>query len=253
MVVAVIGIVLCLLAVGGLTYFLVMPTQQQVDQDKQRYDAAYPDSTLPQQQLAQKDLVKAKHEVAQTQAQWTVIENTLMPPFDVSQRYTAWKQLSNELSYKLGPSLQYWMSHTGVTPLTSVTLPAPPSNPNAITAAPLVIPISGSSTSGGGFGGGSGFGGGGYPGGGGSSGNGSISVGGSFRQILKHVQLWNNYKRLVLVDNLSLHGNSPYMTGSYGATIIIFPQNDTKVAQPIPTAASGTGNGPGGYPGSFGG
>lgn len=248
MVVAVIGIVLCLFAAGGISWFLVAPAKQDADAAQARYDAAYPDSTLQQQQAATADLVKAKHEVAQTKAKWIVIQDTIMPPFDVSNRYRAWKQLSNELSYNLGPSLQHWIDSTGVVPLTSVSLPAPPANPNLITAAPLVIPINGSSIGGassslGGAGG--------YPGAGGGAGGGAITVGGSFRQILKHVQLWNSYKRLVLVDNLSLHGNSPYMTGSYGASVIIFPQNDTNVAKPIPAASSGTATGMGGYPGAM--
>lgn len=255
MVVAVIGIVACVLAFGLIFWFMYLPTKQDADAAEARYDAAYPDSTLQQQQAAAADLVKAKQEVGQTKAKWTVIEDTIMPPFDVSNRYKAWKQLSNELSYNLGPSLQHWIDSTGIVPLTSVSLPAPPANPNLITAAPLVIPINGSSI-GGAESSGAGFGGmGGYPGsggGGGGAGGGAITVGGSFRQILKHVQLWNSYKRLVLVDNLSLHGNSPYMTGSYNASVIIFPQNDTNVAKPLPAASSGTaGGGMGGYPGAM--
>ena len=219
-----------------------MPTQQAADSAQARYTAAFPDSTPAAQEQAKKDLALAKVEVANTQARWAVIENTIMPRYDVSHRYPAWQQLTNELSLYLGPDLAKYFRSTGVVPLTSVTLPAPPASPNAITGAPLVIPISGSSTGGGGLGGG-----------GGGGGNGSISVGGSFRQILRHVQLWNSFNRLVLIDNLSLHGNSPYMAGDYGATVVIFPQNDDKLDKELPAASVGTaGAAGGGYPGAMG-
>jgi hypothetical protein len=218
-IIAVIGAVLCLLAVGGITYFLILPAQNDTTAYQARYDAAYPDSTPAAQMAAKKDAVQAVADVAKTKQQWIVIENTLMPPYDVSQRYVAWKQLSNEMSLNLGPDIEHFMLSTGVVPLTTVALPPPPPDPNAITAAPLIIPLggSGASTSGGG-----------------------ISVGGSFRQILHHIQLWNSFNRLVLVDNLALHGNSPYMKGDYGASVIIFPQNDDKLDKPIAAALTGT-------------
>jgi hypothetical protein len=248
LVVAILFVVPSLIAIGCIYYFLISPTTAEADVAHGRYTAAYPDSTLPAQTAAQTDLVKAGQEVTETKAQWAVIDNQIMPRFDVSQRYTAWKQLSNELAFNLGPDLAKYFRSTGVVPLTSVTLPPPPASPNMITGAPLIVPISGSSSGGGG--GGGGFGGG--NGGGGGS-NGSITVGGSFRKILKHVQLWNSFNRLVLIDNLALHGNSPYMSGNYGATVIIFPQNDDNVAPPLPAASSGTTTGNGGMMGMPGG
>lgn len=223
-VVAVIGIVASLLAVGGIIYFMVMPVLSQTTTANSRYDAAKNDATPLANMKATKDVAQAKIDVANTQAKWAVIQNTLMPAYDVSNRYTAWQQISQELSYKLGPNLQNWIKHTGVVPLSSVAIAAPPASPNAITAAPLVIPIGGQS--------------------------GQVSVGGSFKGILRHFQLWNNYPRLVLLDNLALHGNSPFMQGTYTAEVIIFPQNDQKVDQPLPQAGADTAvAGGGGYPG----
>ncbi len=210
-VVAAVGVALCLLAVGLVTYFLILPVRSAIGTAQARIDAAAPDAT-PQAQLgAKKDLEKAVADVGVIQGQWRTIENTLMPPFDVSQRYVAWNQLASELALNLGPSVQRWIPRTGVVPLTDISIAPPPANPNAITAAPLIVPI----------------------------GSGTVSVGGSFRGILSHVQQWNNFNRLVLVDNLQLHGNSPYMEGTYNASVIIFPQNDAQVAQPLANATAG--------------
>ena len=210
--VAVIGIVLSLAAAGGIIYFLLMPEQAKLDAATQRRDAAAPDATPQAQKLAQADLVKAQGEVQQEQLQWRVIETTLMPKYDVSHRYAAWQQLGQELSLNLGPSLQRWIPRTGVVPQSDISISAPPASPNAITAQPLIIPI----------------------------GSGTVQVGGSFRRILKHVQDWNNFNRLVEIDGLSLHGNSPLMLGTYTAKVIIFPQNPDKLDKPISTAGAST-------------
>lgn len=227
-VVAVTGIVLSLLAVGGIAYFMIMPVLAKTTTAQGRLDAARGDATPQAKTKAQKELAQAKIDVQNTKNKWVVIQNTLMPPYDVSSRYTAWQQISQEMSYRLGPNLQRYMRSTGVVPLSPVAISAPPASPNAVTGAPLVIPIGGQ--------------------------NGAVSVGGSFKGILKHIALWNNFNRLVLVDNLALHGNSPFMEGNYSASVIIFPQNDEKVDPPL--AAAGVGGaaaGGGGYPGGGGG
>lgn len=210
--VAVIGVVLCLAAAGSIIYFLIMPEQAKYTSAKARYDQAYPDSTPQAQQRAQLDLVAAQGEVSQAQLQWQVIENTKMPRYDVSQRYLAWQQLSRELALNLGPSIQRWIPRTKVVLLSDITISPPPASPNAITAAPLIVPI----------------------------GSGPVQVGGTFRRILYHFQQWNNFNRLVQIDGLSLHGNSPFLEGSYTAKVIIFPQNDTKLDKPIATAGAAT-------------
>ncbi len=255
--IAAIGCVVCLLALGLIFGLMIKPTQDSINAQKARYDAAYPDSTPGAQAAAQKKVAAAVVQVNQTKYQWAVIENRLMPRYNVSlPLLTAWQQLSNELTYNLGPDIERYIPTTGVYPMTTVSISAPPASPNAITNAPLVIPIGGSGASGGGGGSSSGGypgggGGGGYSGGGGSS-SGSITVGGDFRHLLYHVLKWNDFNRLVLIDGLSLQGNSPFMTASYNAKVIIFPQGDDNPAKPI-LAAGGVGgtsaSGPGGYPG----
>ena len=255
--IAAIGAVLCLLAVGLIFGLKIKPTQDEIAAQKARYDAAFPDSTPGAKLTAQKQVAAAVLQVNQTKYQWSLIEARLMPRYNVSlPRLTSWQQLSNELTYNLGPDIEHYIPGTGVVPLTSVSISPPPTSPNAITNAPLIIPIGGSASSGGSSGGGGGYPGGGggssYSGGGGGA-AGSITVGGDFRRLLYHFLKWNDFNRLVLADNLSLHGNSPYMTASYNAEVIIFPQGDDKLAKPIVAAGGGAagsaGAGPSGYPG----
>ena len=223
--VAVIGSVLSILAVVLITFILIKPTQEKYNADKARWDAAYPDSTGPAQTSARKLLDKNKAEARATYAKWDATQKALMPPFDVSNRYEAWGQLAHELSYNLGPSLERWITRTGVIRQTAITVPAPPNSPNDLTNGPLRIPVSG----------------------------GAISVGGDFRTLLTHVVQWNNFNRLVLIDGLALSGNSPFMQGSYRAQVIIFPQNPTNIGKTLDSAGvGGTAGARGGLGGAAG-
>ncbi len=208
--VAVIGSVLCLFAVGGILYFVAKPTQDKIVAQQARFAANYPDSTAPVQAKARKDLADAKIKVAQTKARWAQTSAAIMPRYDVgAPRFTSLAQLTYELTHYLGPDIERQLRVGGVTSGTKVALPAPPISPNDITNAPVVIPL------------------------------GAITVNGDFRRILTHFYDWQYFNRLVLVDGLNLTGNSPYMQGTYNATLYIFPQNDDKVVPPIPAAGGG--------------
>ena len=223
-VIAGVGIALSLLAIAGIFFLMIKPTLDQTAAQKAIYDQNYPDSTAAAQRAAQQQLAAAKLQVKQIQFQWAVKSAARMPRYDVSNRTLALKQLTYELTRYLGPDIQRWLNATpGAHSDTQVVLPAPPVSPNDITAAPVVIPL------------------------------GTITVTGDFRHILQHYYNWQYFNRLVLVDNLSLTGNSPYMTGTYTATLFIFPQNDTHLGPIIPEAGTGTGAGatPGGSPGSY--
>lgn len=225
-VVAGIGAALSLLAIAGIFFLMIKPTLDQTAAQQAIYDQNYPDSTLSAQNTAKKQLAAAKLQVRQIQFQYAVKAAAKMPRYDVSNRTLALQQLTYELTRYLGPDIQHQLRATpGARSDTQVVLPAPPVSPNDITAAPVVIPL------------------------------GTITVTGDFRHILQHYYNWQYFNRLVLVDGLTLTGNSPYMTGSYTATLYIFPQNDTKLGPIIPEAGTGTGTGttPGGYPGAGGG
>ena len=274
--VAGIGAALCLILFVVMLFVLIRPAQDELTAQTTRYNSAYPDSTPQAQATAKNQLAAAKVQVGVVRQKWTADELRYMPPYNVSKSLlTAWQEQTRELAYYLGPHIEQWIPTTGVTPLfKTVGLASPVTDPNLVTGAPLVFAISGSSNNGassGGMGGGGGYpgggGGGGYPGGGSMTGytpggmgggggtTGSLSVGGDFRQLLYHVQRWNTFDRLVLIDHLGLHGNSPFMSATYDATVIEFPQGGSNPAKPLPKgpgtggAAGGAG---GGYPGMGG-
>lgn len=223
-IVAVIGAVFCFLAVGLIVWFLIKPTLEALAVQQARYDQNKGDATPQAQALALNSVKLAQVKVAQIKTQWAVDQSRFMPPYDVSNRPKAVAQLNNELGGFLGPDLERQFKSGGVTTTTAVTLPPPPVSPNDITAAPLVIPL------------------------------GTVTVGGDFRRILTNFYNWQYFNRLVLVDNLNMSGNSPYMTATYTATVYVFPQNDGSLPPPIAKAGGGaaagtTPGGPGAFPG----
>ena len=222
LIIAVIGVVLSLLAIAGIYFLLIKPTQDETTVQQSIKDQNFSDSTTAAQKAAQKTLADAKIKVQQTKFQWAIKSAARMPRYDVSNRTQALQQLTYELTRYLGPDIQHQLKATGVKSDTQVVLPPPPLSPNDITAAPVVVPL------------------------------GTIAVTGDFRHILTHFYEWQYFNRLVLVDNLTLSGSSPYLTATYTATLYIFPQNDDKLGPIIPGAGGGTaapGGGAGGFPG----
>ena len=193
----------------GIFFLLIKPTMDATAAQQAIYDANYPDSTPQAQAAAQKTLSDAKVKVQLVKSQYAAKSSAIMPPYDVSDRNLALRQITYELTQHLGPDIQHQLHSTGVRTTTQVMLPAPPLSPNDITAAPVVVPL------------------------------GTITVSGDFRHILTHFYDWQSFNRLVLVDNLALTGSSPYMTGTYTATLYIFPQNDDKLGPPIAGAGGG--------------
>jgi len=242
LVVAIVGVVLSLLALGLILFLLIKPTQESITAQQTRLDANAPgaDSDLSPSSDRQRGLDAnkkkglkavndAKLKVQMTKMQWAQVEATTMPPLDVSDRQKAFKQLTYELTHYLGPDLQrYLLATKGVTSPTRFALPPPPLSPNdpMIRSGVLQIPL------------------------------GTVTVFGDFHHILTQFYSWQYFNRLVVVDGLTLEGNSPNMQGSYTATLYIFPQNDDKLQPPLAKAGAGgaaTGGGGGGYPGGGGG
>ena len=225
LIVSIIFGVLCLLAVFGIVFLAIRPTSAKIASAQARLDAASPDATDAAHTSAVKQVALAKVAVAQIKEQWSEKQRALMPPFDVSDRTRAQQQLTNELSNNLGQSLERWIKRTNVVPLTSIAISSPPLSPNdpMIASSPLIVPL------------------------------GTVKVGGDFHGLLNHVLQWQNFNRLVLIDGLALHGNSPYMSAEYTAKVFLFPQNPDRVGPPV--AGAGTGapapGGQGGYPGSY--
>ena len=239
-IVAAVGIVLSLLAVALIFFLMIKPTQDNIAIQQARLDAAAPGTDpdsrtqglATNKKTAQAKLAQAKVTVQQTQAQWAQVEAAIMPPFDVSDRFKAFRQLTYELNHVLAPDLQRQLATTGVTSTTRFAVPLPPTSPNdpMIRSSAIEIPL------------------------------GTVTVNGDFRHILNHFNSWQYFNRLVKVDGLTLTGNSPYMQGSYNATVYLFPQHDTLLKPPLAKAggaagATGSpgGGGAGAYPGGGGG
>ncbi len=132
-----------------------------------------------------------------------------MPRFDVSNRVHAMDQLSQELTQNLGPDLEHHLRLYHGKETAAFSILPPPPTPNAITAAPFAIPL------------------------------GTVTSRGSQQNVLKQFREWGTFNRVVLLDNLALHGNSPYMQGTYDATVYLLPQHDDKLPSPIPQAGGG--------------
>lgn len=209
-VVLIVGTILCLISGIGIYTVLITGTQNRISDAQTRITSAG-DVSIAAENGAKQDVAKATVQVAEARVQWSQRQAALMPPYDVSDRFRAWQQISYELEQYLGPAIERWVPRTGVTLLSDVSIAPPPPNPNSVTNAPLVIPI----------------------------GSGNISVGGSFRSILTHVLRWNDFNRLVLINNLALQGSSPKMLGTYNASVIIFPQNEDKLGPAVAGAGSG--------------
>lgn len=216
----IIAAVLVALVGAGIWFGLIKPKQEALDAAQARYDAANAVAiTRPQAESAQKE---ANQKVAVAKAKWNRYDSTLMPNINVSNFLTGSQQLWNEQVLVLGPKVKrYLESDTKVRVTQSnITIPAPSTDPNQVNRKSFEIPM------------------------------GTISVQGTFQNVLNHVARWNKFDRLVLVDGLTLSGNSPRLTGTYSLRVIIFTRGEPSTQQ-IPQAAPSTG-GFGGMPGMEG-
>jgi hypothetical protein len=215
--VAIIGSVLIVLVAGSLFYFLILPLSEREAAAQQKYETQH--AIAVQRPQAEEDLRKAKQEVAQAEAKWRRYERQYMPDINLSDLIRAMQQRWNEQSLVLGPKVvRFARADRRVRIATmGVSVPAPPADPNAVNQQFFSLPL------------------------------GAISVVGTFRNVLSHVERWNNFDRLVLVDGLTLAGNSPRLVGQYTLTCYIFTKGAPGPA--IPTAGGAGGAGAGGFPG----
>ncbi len=218
----IIGAVLAVIAGVGIFFGLVKPAMDEYDAQKKKFD----DRSLvaARRGQAENGLKDAKKQVAQAEADWEVYLNRYMPPINVSNTYTAWQSLVNEQVNVLGPMLDKFVRADKSVRLQQVgfSLPAPPDDPNSALSELFVFSP------------------------------GSIQVAGTFKNVLKHAERWNNFGRLALVTGLQLQGNSPNLVGQYGVTIYEFTRGDKAKAVVIPQAGGGAGGGMGGMMGGSG-
>ncbi|MES2460210.1 MAG: hypothetical protein V4671_06485 [Armatimonadota bacterium] len=217
----IIAAVLVALVGAGIWFGLIKPKQEALDAAQQRYDAANAVAiTRPQAEADQK---KANQEVAVAKAEWNRFDSTLMPNINISNFLTGSQQLWNEQVLVLGPKVRRYLESDNKVRVTqsNITIPAPSTDPNQVNRKSFEIPL------------------------------GSVSVQGTFQNVLNHVVRWNRFDRLVLVDGLSLTGNSPRLTGTYTLRVINFTRGEAST-ETVPQAGPSTGGAGGGFPGGPG-
>lgn len=179
-------------------FILVKPAMETRDANmKTRDDTIANGGTQDNVRIKNDDLLLAQQEVAQAQSLMDKYMREKMPNISLQDRRIGMLALWHEQSEVLGPLLIKWINNSGVRLSSSISIQAPPANPNAITydaVTPIKIDL------------------------------GRISVTGTFKQIMKHIRMWNSCNRLVLIDLPTLSGESPNITCEYSLSVFIFPR-----------------------------
>jgi hypothetical protein len=224
----IIGVVLTIITALILFFALIQPAQARLaDAEKKYADAKAIADTDPEKK---QDRKKAEKEVASANADWARYDRELMPNIDRSNLFTAMKQLWKEQIFVLGPKLDRFLradKKVQIAQPAGFALPPPPTDPNEMFRKVWQYNL------------------------------GNVAVVGNFNDVLNNAERWNNFDRLVLVDNLTLSGNSPRLVGAYQLTCFIFTHGDTAGPE-FPKAGGGRGGlggfrGGGGLGGPFGG
>jgi hypothetical protein len=215
----IIAIVLSIIS-GVLIYFLLI---KPANEEKAAADAKF----TAAKQIADQEPAKIKEMAAavantrKNEANWRRYEAKLMPNIKLDNLYTGMRQVWIEQIKTLGPKVDaYLRKDKSVRVLqANFQLPPPPTDPNAINRKYFEYSL------------------------------GTVSVMGTFENITKHVERWNNFDRLVLADGLTLSGNSPQLVGTYTLRAFVLPRNADKPGAAWPSAGGGQG---GGMPGMGG-
>ncbi|MEI6914430.1 MAG: hypothetical protein WCL39_04790 [Armatimonadota bacterium] len=200
--VTIIGVVLCLVVGLGMFFLLIKPANEQLADLQTQYEArkAIADQ-LPQ---AKVELVKARQAQLQAQLDYRKIEDAKMPVVSFTDRAQGMIAMWREQAEVLGPMLENWPRRFGVDLMNSISIPAASTNPNSFADGLTKIGI------------------------------GSISVRGDLPSILRHIEGWNKFGRLVQIDPVSITGVSPSLSASYNVTVLLFPRGN--FGQPLAIA-----------------
>jgi Tfp pilus assembly protein PilO len=173
---------------------------------------------------AKADKAKAEADKAKALADLAKYENQYMRVgpekafISMADRTKAMILLWKEQSSTLAPLLARSIKSSGVRLLTPIQIPPAPTDPNVID--PNLIQIPGI----------------------------QIQVSGSFPQIMQFLRSVEKWPRLVMVNNVTLSGESPQLIAQMDLTVHYLPR-DSEKAQPVPTAtgAGGEAGTTGGY------
>jgi hypothetical protein len=212
--------VLSVLTAALLWYFLIKPREEEITKQASIVTQKRPDAdALP---ASIKDLAKANQEVAAAKLEWARYDKRYMPQITTNDPWDGTQQLWKQQMFELGPKIRNFITKDKSIQITGMNLqlPAPSSDPNVVSGLTL-LPYE----------------------------LGTITVTGTFENILRHVERYNTFDRLIMVRDLTLSGNSPNLVGTYAITCYIFPQDNGKgKGIPIPQAGGGMGSMMGGGP-----
>ncbi len=196
-----IGVLVCIIVGAGMFFLLVRPKMLQYQEVSAKLEERR--AVADQIDQARADLEKAKLENLQARLDYRRYEETKMPVISFNDRTAGMIALWRERAEVLGPLVEKWPRRFGVELRNAISVPAAPTNPNAMTADLLEIPL------------------------------GQMTVTGTYQAILNHLRGWNKFNRLVRVDPPTLTGPSPTMTATYNLTVLIFPRGGLGPNVPI--------------------
>jgi hypothetical protein len=210
--------VLSLIAVLTLWFLVNSPQKDEIAKEQARYEAR--NQVAETKPTVDRKYREALASVAAAKVNWGKYEKRFMPPINISNLYTAWQQIQKEQLFVLGPKLDKFVrADKGVQIVqANFSLYPPPNDPNQANT-PLLM-----------------------------ENKGAVTVSGNFDAILRHVERWNTFDRLVLVTGFNLRGNSPRLLGSYNVQIFEFTQGE-KPGPNFPAASGGAGGMGGGMMG----
>lgn len=222
--IVIIGCLVCALVGVGIYFLFIKKASEALKVETARYNQYAPTGTMANVQAAQLDVQKALQEVAEKQTELDHFMRAKMPNLNFARRDTGMLALWHEQSEVLGPLLIRWINQSGVKLSSSITIPAPPSNPNALSAdpnAPIRLDL------------------------------GKIKVEGNFKKLMDHIRRWNSCNRLVLIDSPTLTGQSPNLACEYSLTVFLFPRTPAGPEIQMAGAGGAAAGMPGGMPGAM--
>lgn len=218
--VIIIGVVLNLIAAAGAYFFLIKPRMEKFA----AADARLKERTAVADRLpaATADREKAEMENLQARQDYRRYEDAKMPVLSLADRTQGMIALWREQAEVLGPMIENWPRKFGVELLTDVRIPAASTDPNRVIPSPYIIDV------------------------------GAMSVRGDFYSILRSIQGWNRFNRLVQISPMTISGVSPSLTANYNLSVLIFPRGkpgpDVAMAKGAATDSSGAVGGAAGPP-----
>lgn len=223
--VVIIGAFLCIAAGAALFFLMIKPKQEELAKTTADYVAA--NAIAVTEPAATKKVIDAKNKLEMTQQNLNMEMSRRMPDLRFEQRMQGMMALWREYNQNMRPILNsYVQSAHRVNAMAAFSYPTPPYSPNDSIFENDMISIN----------------------------LGNVTAVGDFRSLMDSIRNWNNCRRLIMVDQPALAGNSPNLAMTYKVTCFIFPlskatpDSKVKMAGEAGTGASGAPGAPGAPP-----